>query len=140
MERNFEVKGYWWLPENEDNKIAGLLYTSDDGRQYLELLGCFEKLPFSKNVIKYDIINGFSSKGKNYTLFDTFVYNQSLNIPGFPNTIILINIIFEDLLVNSLDEIKFYSIFTTFKYLDDWILINGLNINTDNIKNKMLNI
>lgn len=134
MERKYEIKGHWWLPENENNKITGLLYTSDDGRQYLELFGCFEETPFLTNVIKYDIINGFSSKGKYYTLFDTFVYNQSFSMPGFTNTTILINIIFEDLYVNSPDEIRFNSIFTTFKYLDDWILINGFKINTDNIK------
>jgi hypothetical protein len=136
MERKLEIKGYWWLPENENEneKIAGLLYTSDDGRQYLDLFGRFEQTPFLHNVIKYDIINGFSSKGKNYTLFDTFIYNQSFGIPGFTNTTILVNVIFEDLLVNSPDDISFNSIFTTFQYLDDWILINGLKINTENIK------
>jgi hypothetical protein len=134
MERKFETKGYWWLPENEDNKIAGLLYESDDGRQYLELFGRFEETSFSANVKKYNIINGFSSKGRYYTLFDTFVYNQTFNMPGFTNTTILVNIVFEDLLVNSPDEINFNSIFTTFQYLDDWILINGLKINAENVK------
>ena len=134
MERKDEIKGYWWLPENEDYKIAGLLYTSDDGRQYLELFGCFEETSLLSNVIKYDIINGFSSKGKYYTLYDTFVYNRSFSMPGLTNTTILVNIIFEDLCVKTPDEIRFTSITTTFQYLDDWILINGFKFNTDNMK------
>jgi hypothetical protein len=107
MEYKLEIKGYWWLPGSEEDKIAGLLYTSDDGRQYLELFGCFDQLFPSSEVIKYDIINGFSSKGKYYTLFDTFLSSQSINMPGFPNTIILVNIIFEDLYVKSPEEIRF---------------------------------
>jgi hypothetical protein len=66
------IEGYWWLPEQSDRKIAGVLYTSNDGAHLLDLFGNFEGLPFLTNNNKYTIINGISSKGIHYTLFDSF--------------------------------------------------------------------
>ena len=34
-------KGYWWLPENPDEKVAGTLTVLTDGTLVLELYGAF---------------------------------------------------------------------------------------------------
>lgn len=35
-------KGYWWLPENPNNKVAGILTYTPGESMCLELLGGFE--------------------------------------------------------------------------------------------------
>jgi hypothetical protein len=135
MKRKSEIKGYWWLPDDENNKLAGLLYTAEDGTHYLELFGSFENTPFLTKETNYEVINGFSSKGKYYTLAKSFIKNQSRSMPGFANITILVNIIFENFRAKTFEEIKFSTFYTTFSYIDDWILINGFNIDADNIKN-----
>src|SRR5580692_10022186 len=41
----FEIKGYWWLPENPDQKVPGVL-THDAGIIELELFGSLHLQPF----------------------------------------------------------------------------------------------
>jgi hypothetical protein len=130
-----EIKGYWWLPEQTDRKIAGLLYTSDDGTHLLDLFGNFEGMPFLASNNKYIIINGVSSKGIRYTLVDSFIKSQTGSMPGFTVTTILVNIIFKNILIGKKDELLFTSMRASFLYLDDWIIINGFNY-YDNMKSK----
>jgi hypothetical protein len=134
MERQFEIKGYWWLPEDENNKLAGLLYMSNDGEHYLELFGTFEDTPFLTKRTEFETINGVSSDGKYYTLSKAIINNQSFSMNGFANITILINLIFEGVCAKTIQDINFRAFYSTFQYLDDWILINGFNINSDNMK------
>jgi len=42
MQSPFELKGYWWLPHSEENKLPGtLIYSQEDGAT-LELAGVFD--------------------------------------------------------------------------------------------------
>jgi hypothetical protein len=135
MDIKNEIKGYWWLPEQTDRQIAGVLYTSGDGTHLLDLLGNFEGIPFLTNNNKYAIINGVSSKGTYYTLVDSFIKSQTGSIPGFTEITILVNIIFENMLVHKKDELLFTSMRVSFLHLDDWIIINGFDY-YDNMKSK----
>lgn len=41
IEENYIKHGYFWLPENKDIKIPGILSISDGGRAELEIIGSF---------------------------------------------------------------------------------------------------
>ena len=40
---SFEFKGYWWLPSNPDNKVAGVITYTSGKSLVLELFGSFEE-------------------------------------------------------------------------------------------------
>lgn len=67
-------KGYWWLPENPDNKVAGVLTYTPGEKLVLELIGAFEKDDGSfKNVLDVDdrkvpLIYGIDSGAKEISL------------------------------------------------------------------------
>ena len=50
IEENYIKHGYFWLPENKDIKIPGILSISDGGRAELEIIGSFGE----KNGFNYD--------------------------------------------------------------------------------------
>lgn len=41
IEENYIKHGYFWLPENKDIKLPGILSISDGGRAELEIIGSF---------------------------------------------------------------------------------------------------
>ncbi|WP_276893691.1 HEPN domain-containing protein [Frischella perrara] len=50
IEENYIKHGYFWLPENKDIKLPGILSISDGGRAELEIIGSFG----GKNGFNYD--------------------------------------------------------------------------------------
>ncbi|MCL2805052.1 MAG: hypothetical protein FWD26_03835 [Treponema sp.] len=127
MKQGNEIKGFWWLPEQPENRTAGVLYKSNEGTHLLELFGNIEGKRFFTTSNKYPIINGFSSKGRKYTLFDTFIKNQTSSAPGFTEITILANIVLENILLGKKEDLKLKAISTSFLFLDDWIMINGFS-------------
>jgi len=41
MIRNVDIKGLWWLPENPEYKVAGMLHHEPMGKTKLDLIGEF---------------------------------------------------------------------------------------------------
>lgn len=69
MAEEREYKGYWWLPSNPNDKIAGVLhYTPEDGAK-LEIFGSFKNAELNDNQA---IILGHTSTAKDITLFNCF--------------------------------------------------------------------
>lgn len=42
MNDKFQIEGYWWLPENPENKIAGILHYELNEEPNLKLFGDFD--------------------------------------------------------------------------------------------------
>lgn len=89
MTENFEYKGYWYLPSDPDNKIAGILTYIPNESIKLELIGTFEKtaspiIAFT-NSKRIDIIWGITSDAQKISLIDCFPgggsYNFSCSFP-----------------------------------------------------------
>lgn len=83
-----EYRGLWYLPENPENKIGGILTFDDSVKISLELFGCFDENPdyikklFEKEVTTLNTIYGITSDSKKITLFDCYEY---LNINSANN-------------------------------------------------------
>lgn len=78
------LKGYWWLPEKENDSVPGLLSIAEDNKVTLDLIGTLEGLDAFSKCKKYPIIWGITYDGKQYTLADCVVTNGVLCTPGFP--------------------------------------------------------
>lgn len=73
MTKNEEYKGFWFLPDNPENHVAGILYFEAYKEIRLELIGGFNELiddisqMFSPKPV--DIIHGITSENKKVSLF-----------------------------------------------------------------------
>jgi len=80
-----EYKGYWFLPNKSENKIAGILYFKPNDKVKLELIGGFEsKLSDVLKAKNYEVIYGITSSAEKITLFNcssSFNLNFSSEYP-----------------------------------------------------------
>jgi ApeA N-terminal domain 1 len=117
----FQIKGYWWLPETE-NKVAGILFYKHDNIK-LELIGTLSQKNISHifdGIKKVDIILGYSDKGEEFTLMNCINSNFSFNTPGFMTETYTINSFLVGGHFNSLDEISFHSMAIYPTYFSKW--------------------
>lgn len=83
-------KGYWWLPEKEEDKVAGILTYNPEEKILLELIGGFSGTEgkilglFECDPQKEPLIYGIDSEAEAITLIDChscFSYNFSSSFP-----------------------------------------------------------
>lgn len=74
LDHKLEYKGYWYLPSNPDNKVAGVLTYYPNEKIELELLGCFGV--YSWNILNEkgheDLIYGKTAENDEITLIDNY--------------------------------------------------------------------
>lgn len=122
----FELKGYWWLPENPEKKIPGILRYSQELIN-LELFGVFESDANRLRQQNQPIILGMSSKFGEITLHRCFNLGFEESIPGFITTNFSIMQLFVGKNFSNPDEITFRNITIQYFQLDDWLGISGLD-------------
>lgn len=120
----FELKGVWWLPENDENYIHGILKFDPEDGAYLELMG--QLIDHKTN--EADIILGRSANGKNITLYKCFDLQKTFVSFGFPTTTIFANMIFEGVHFNREEDIIFNELSCHYSNLDEWAWMNGISI------------
>lgn len=83
MDKQFEYRGYWWLPNNPDRKIAGILTYVPNEKIELELIGDFyEDSMLARSNTKESVINGnkvimCSPKDSTETVIHGRIYNEN---------------------------------------------------------------
>ena len=88
MISEIEHKGIWWLPENEDRKIDGILNFNPQEGSTLDLSGSLRDMKDIMKVSKWDIILGFTVTGKEVTLLHNYSSGTQLHLPGIPTWIL----------------------------------------------------
>ncbi|NCQ80452.1 MAG: hypothetical protein GPI99_20960 [Microcystis aeruginosa W13-15] len=77
-----ELKGIWYLPSNENNKLSGILKIKDGNFPFLEIHGIlYSKQSLSENF--EHIICGHAENGKQITLVNCYLNNHSTSSGGF---------------------------------------------------------
>jgi hypothetical protein len=122
--KSFEWKGIWWLPDNEESGVTGILRFNPEDGAYLELIGQL----FGYEKFEANIILGKTSDGKNITLYKCFEVIKTFNSSGFPTTVVFANITFEGVHFNTEENIKFKEISCHYSNLDEWAWMNGIQI------------
>lgn len=80
MVEKFEYKGYWFLPNNTENAIAGTLTFMPNEKMELEIIGSIENKDSSignflnKNTLS--IIHGITSDSQKVTLFNCYPFGK----------------------------------------------------------------
>lgn len=127
MKDNIEYMGFWWLPSDPENQVAGTLtFEEDNGNIQLNLIGSFQELI---DFPQYEIVLGFTNKGKKITLFNCRTTKSTINVPGFSNSILTANYAFVDANFNDVNKMLFYKAKVSYDHLWDWASINNITHN-----------
>ena len=79
-----EHLGYWWIPENLERRIPGVLSFDQDHRASLELMETFE-IPLDSRMrvgMHYPLILGQDRSGKNFALMDCWKEGGHTSFPS----------------------------------------------------------
>ncbi len=128
MNESFEYKGYWWLPENEERRIAGTLKYSPEDGPILELIGSFWDLPGLQKVKGPDIILGKSDNGKLITLFGYGGRKDKISFPGLSCTTVRMQIVFIGFHFKKREDLVFDSLSINYNYLNEWYTENPFSV------------
>lgn len=127
MKEQFEIKGYWFLPGEEDNRVAGTLYFTPNKGITLELIGSFHEqleflqVSFSDRTKSTAIIWGESSDAKRITLIDCHAYG-SLNLSAsFPMQKFSVRYALVGIHLAHTDSAVFNSISVRLPFLTAWV-------------------
>lgn len=114
----FEIRGYWWLPSNPENVIAGILNFGMDGIN-LDLFGTLTKGdPFEQETDKFDIILGQTEEG-NITLNNGF--QTKMKMGGIMSTQLTFNQLLIGKHFTNQKEMLFHSAHINYSYLEEWM-------------------
>lgn len=120
---DFELRGVWWLPDNPDLKITGILSFESKNKIRLELIGSFKSLPdFAKTEIEEkEIILGVTNDGRFCTLVTCYEAGTTMNMPGINCQRFEADYLLEGEHWDTKDEIEFEKVSIGFDYLEEWL-------------------
>ncbi|MFF7931838.1 hypothetical protein [Streptomyces sp. NPDC007940] len=123
--QDFEVHGQWWLPEDEDTKVAGTLKNSVTSGAELQLIGALSS-DFNGDGI-YPRIHGIAN-GKQYTLEDSFrtQFRSSMFHPVDATETVRVQQIFKGVWFTEPDEPNADQITAQLRYLTQWVSHPGV--------------
>lgn len=139
MRENFEIRGFWWLPENDNKKVPGILKFVADKEVRLELMGSFyenaQQAFANKQSQYFEIILG-DSEGTNLTLLRCQEKDKRVGSAG--DSEYILSSFYCDYILKgdhflSLDRVKFTRMAISFTYLEDWINPNPFELDSMNI-------
>lgn len=115
-----EILSNWWLPNDNTNKIPGILRFKEPDWPSLELLGAFEPSIFYDRM-SYKIIHGLSQDGKPITLCNCEVTNINWSSSGTSQAKYLVHFVLIGHHFSDVDDIEFSEADLEFSHLFDWI-------------------
>lgn len=124
MTNEIKLKGYWWLPNNPETTVAGILTYIPQDKISLELIGSFDS---DKSAIKAffsnkseEVIFGISSDSKNVTLINCSA-SGSLNLScSFPIIVYTCQFIIIGTHIEGMEQNKLFKACVDFPLLSQW--------------------
>jgi hypothetical protein len=138
MTEKVEYMGYWFLPNNPENKVAGKLTFLPNDKIVLELFGGFGEqhddpmLDFFEKENFLPIIHGITSDAKEITLMNGYAsgtcnFSAPFPVIRYNCRYMLVGIWLSDIEALSFDKLKI-----SFSELNDWIGQSIIKYNNDN--------
>lgn len=122
LQQRLILKGEWFLPENEQEKLSGrLIYDPIEGIR-LEVHGIFGHKKNPSYVREHQIIIGWVEGEKYVTLLSSY-----LKTPDTFSTYV-VNYFFYDIKVSAIDLLCFTQINIHFNNLEEWVGISGFEM------------
>lgn len=133
MKLDLVVKGYWWLPSDPENKIAGILTCNGKDQSTLELFGCFQSFNFLSNRERgsyaCELIYGSTQKGDKFSLLNNILL--SLSDSEFAMCTFMTSIAIEGIYLDESNKKCFTGGLLSFKYLSNWYRENTIEVQDD---------
>ena len=133
MELDLVVKGYWWLPSNPENKIAGILTCNGRDQSTLELFGCFPLFNFLNSCdsgsYACELIYGITPKGKKFSLLNNI--RASLLASEYAICTFVTSIVLEGIHLDESNKKCFTGGLLSFKYLSNWCREDTIEVQGD---------
>jgi len=126
LEKEYKKSGYFWLPEQQEKKIAGTLVIHDGGKIELETVDSFDKSyteSFDLDNIPR-IIGNVESDGY-VTLDDCFYIEKNVLFGGIGKSKIIVNKVYKGVAYDKDEEVTFNTLLFSVDCLDEWIGISG---------------
>lgn len=124
MNSEFELKGFWWLPETPEKEIPGTLSFMPGEPLKLELMGAFNKaekrIHTHRDFINPPIILGMTLQGKPLTLQNCMQVSGTAGLIGISTTQFIAHVAFIGVHFSSVDGVKFTGLSVNFHNLDEW--------------------
>jgi hypothetical protein len=139
MLTNHEFRGYWWLPENEADKLTATLLI-EKGKSELQTLGNFghellsessREKSFALNPADQEQVHGISADGKSITLQGLSARDNTLSMPGIPTSKYVAEVALVGKHFPADQEIAFDEISIRASDLNAWTKVNGFKSNMD---------
>lgn len=128
MNESKEFKGIWYLPNNRDNAVAGILYFNNEEIIRLELIGSLSNKDnpieafFDDGLVPHQIIYGESSDAKEITLIGCHKGKQSYNFSSsFPLTSFICQYILIGTHLTDKEDKSFNKIRVVIPILSHWL-------------------
>ena len=132
IEEKYKKTGYFWLPNNEESKIPGILSIDDGGRIELEIVGHFDE---GMNSLSDDHdlsrIIGHVEKDGLVTLDDCFYTKKNFSFGGISKSKILVNKVLGGAAWDQDEKVSFNTFSFSVDCLDEWVGISGINVDSD---------
>ncbi len=136
MIEEFTHEGKWFLPDRPRKRILGTLTYAPEEGATLNLKGAFVSFDdVQKGQASSDIILGVTSEGEKVTLFDCFVTNYQFGKPEWSSY--YVNRVFHGAHFKSKDDIKLNTLYVRYLYLDEWVNVDGFDIDYKNLDTDM---
>jgi hypothetical protein len=133
----FEHRGLWWLPEQSEERVAGVLTFSQEGTR-LELIGLLPRQqpkPDERGVVELPLggavsrqrILGLSVDGKAFTLEDCQAVEFKLSAAGVPTEAFVPVLILRGAHYEAEEEVVFDEFAVAYTQLDAWVSTSGFD-------------
>ena len=133
-----KTRGYFWLPDDPDNKLPGDLSVSERGEIRVEMLGLFSELPTAINdrlrgfVSEFDRVLGQVEDGGKVTLERCFYQPRMLSLSGgLSGSELFAEIAYIGAHFENQEDMMFSEFRFSIEGLQDWLLISGIEMDPD---------
>jgi hypothetical protein len=132
IEDEYVKAGYFWLPEQDNKKIPGVLTVKNGGGIELEVVGLFDdSINSLNNDDNLDRIIGHVEKDGLVTLENCFYTNKNISFGGISKSKICVNIVLSGIAYEQNEIVTFNSLSFSVDCLDEWICISGISNDSD---------
>lgn len=142
-------KGYWYLPENKEKKIAGILTIKTHNLYVLELIGGFEEsieeiLEFENKEVIFGEAYDSNNKIRKISLINCQSFRPNVNLSAnYPLTSYKCSVIIDGIHIDSLDSNNFIELKANLSSLFLWkksnIIKQTIHFSEDSIDTKQIN-
>jgi hypothetical protein len=126
VEERFEFRGIWWLPDDPETQVAGILAFDPDEGASLELLGSFKKNVEDLGAyLGTKLMLGLSSNGKAITLRDCFETRTTMGMPGMITSTFHADMVLVGAHFEKEADVSFDKLWVEYLHLDEWAHTSG---------------